>query len=56
MAERLDASEWPCYLFNQGRDTCPSRDAPHARKIPASIGTNARSVVAPPGFERVFQP
>src|SRR5262249_6665006 len=59
-AERLgmpwNGSEWPCYLFNQGRDICLTRFVLHARKHSGFIGANARSVVAPTGFEPVFQP
>src|SRR5262245_33564940 len=51
----LDAPECPCSLANQGRNPCPIRDVPHLRESPVFIGTNARSVVAPTGFEPVFQ-
>jgi hypothetical protein len=43
-------SEWPGYLFNQGRVTCSTRVAPYTRKTPTFIGPNARSVVAPTSY------
>jgi hypothetical protein len=49
-----NASESSCYMFRQGRDSCAIRVVPHARKHSVFIGTNARSVVAPTGFEPVF--
>ena len=59
-AERLgmpqNASECPSYMISQGRDTCPMRDVLHIRESPAFIGMNARCVVAPTGFEPVFEP
>ncbi|HWC02043.1 MAG TPA: hypothetical protein VHF87_04665, partial [Methylomirabilota bacterium] len=59
-ADRLgmprNASECPCYIIRQGRNPCPTCDVPHIRESPVLIGTNATLVVAPTGFEPVFQP
>lgn len=48
-----NAAQCPCSLANQGRDTCPIRFVPHARKYSGFIGTNAKSVVAPTGHAGV---
>jgi len=43
----------PLFPANQGRDMGPIRFVSYAGENPGFIGTRARSVVAPTGFERL---